>query len=119
MKSTKEGYIKVTGGRIWYKIVGKKSNNPPLVVLHGGPGYPHNYLEPIAALSNQRQVIFYDQLGCGNSDRPNDTKLWTVERFVQELGEVIDTLKLNQYHILGQSWGAALGASFALQNLRV
>ncbi|MDO8503567.1 MAG: proline iminopeptidase-family hydrolase [bacterium] len=115
MKSNKEGYIKVPGGKVWYKIVGNKSSHAPLVVLHGGPGYPHNYLTPLENLSNERQVIFYDQLGCGKSERPTDTKLWTVERFVIELTEILKFLKLNQYHVLGQSWGAALGACFALQ----
>ena len=115
MKFKMEGHINVPGGMVWYKIVGEKTNKLPIIVLHGGPGYPHNYLKPIENLSGERQVIFYDQLGCGKSDRPIDTKLWTVERFVAELAEIIKILKLEQYHILGQSWGAALAGAFALQ----
>ena len=115
MKFKMEGHINVPGGMVWYKIVGEKTNKLPIIVLHGGPGYPHNYLKPIENLSDERQVIFYDQLGCGKSDRPIDTKLWTVERFVAELAEIIKILKLEQYHILGQSWGAALAGAFALQ----
>lgn len=115
MKSEKEGFIKVSGGKVWYKIAGKKSNNIPLLIIHGGPGSTHYYLEPLEDLSDERQVIFYDQLGCGKSDRPNDTSLWTIKSFLDELEEVIRFLKLKEYHILGQSWGAALGASFALK----
>lgn len=108
-----EGHINVMGGKVWYKIVGKKGG-VPLVALHGGPGFPHNYLEPLEELGDEREVIFYDQLGCGKSDRPEDTNLWTVDRFVAELGQVINALGLKEYHLLGQSWGAALAVSFAL-----
>lgn len=108
----KQGYIQVEGGKVWYKIVGEKKNTP-LIVLHGGPGYPHDYLEPLEDLAAERQVIFYDQLGCGNSERPNDVRLWTVSRFVSELVTIIDTLKLKKYHLLGHSWGAALAYAFA------
>lgn len=110
---TNEGFIKVIGGKVWYQIVGKEKNIP-LIVLHGGPGYPHYYLEPLKDLANERQIIFYDQLGCGNSERPDDLSLWNAERFVSELKKVVKTLKLEKYHILGHSWGAALGVSFAL-----
>jgi len=53
-----EGYIPVTGGNVWYKIVGANRKNIPLLVLHGGPGAPHDYLEPLEALSTERPVIF-------------------------------------------------------------
>lgn len=109
----KKGFIKVIGGKIWFKIIGQEKNIP-LVLLHGGPGYPHYYLEPLEDLSCDRQLIFYDQLGCGKSERPNDLTLWSVERCVLELKEIIKALKLKKYHILGHSWGAALGVSFAL-----
>lgn len=111
-RKKKEGFISVTGGRVWYKTIG---SGPPLIVLHGGPGYPHDYLEPLEKLSDEFKVIFYDQLGCGNSERPADSNLWTVERFVSELKDVIGALGISQYHILGQSWGAALATSFALK----
>lgn len=109
----KEGFIKVKGGKVWYEIIGEEKKIP-LIVIHGGPGYPHFYLKPIRELSKKREVIFYDQLGSGNSDRPNDNSLWTVERFKDELKEIIKHLNLEKYHILGHSWGAALAVSFAL-----
>lgn len=109
----KHGFANVPGGKIWYEIVGA-DKGIPLITLHGGPGYPHDYLEPLEDLADQRPVIFYDQLGCGNSDRPHDTSLWTVERFTAELGALINHLGLERYHILGHSWGSALAVSFAL-----
>lgn len=109
----KEGFIDVSSGKVWYKIVGE-NRGIPLIVLHGGPGYPHDYLEPLEDLANNRRVIFYDQLGCGNSQRTSDKSLWTVEYFVKELGEIVKKLDLKKFHILGHSWGAGLAVSFAL-----
>jgi proline iminopeptidase len=60
-------------------------------------------------------VIFYDQLGCGNSDRPSDTALWNVARFVEELEQVLTALKLDKVHILGQSWGTMLAVEYMLR----
>ena len=87
-----EGFIPVVGEyRIWYRMVGggAERENIPLLALHGGPGVPHDYIENLGALaSDTRRVIFYDQLGCGRSDQPDDTSLWRVDRFVEELGIV-------------------------------
>jgi proline iminopeptidase len=89
-----EGYIDVEGGRVWYRAVGE--GGVPLLCLHGGPGFTHYYLEPLEALADRRQVIFYDQLGCGRSDRPADPGLWTADRFVQELADVRAALGLDR-----------------------
>jgi proline iminopeptidase len=59
-------------------------------------------------------VIFYDQLGCGKSDRPSDTTLWTMERFVEEVQTVRDSLHLDKVHLLGGSWGVTLAAEYIL-----
>jgi proline iminopeptidase len=109
---THEGYVDVTAGRVWFRIVGADSTETPLLVLHGGPGATHDYLEPLAALADERPVVFYDQLGCGNSDRPDDPALWTVERYVGEVGEVRQALGLDRVHLLGQSWGGALAVEY-------
>lgn len=109
-----EGYIPVTGGKIWYKIVGTNKPGIPIMVLHGGPGASYDYLEPLAELADARPVIFYDQLGCGNSDRPDDRSLWTIERYVDELQQVRHALGLDEVHILGQSWGTSLAVDYLL-----
>lgn len=109
----REGYISVTGGRVWYQVIGA-GDAIPLLALHGGPGLPHDYLEPLAELADERPVIFYDQLGCGRSDRPEDESLWHMERFVEELGQVREALGLTQVHLLGQSWGTMLAIDYAL-----
>ena len=113
--ATKEGFIQVTGGRVWYRVVGNKRATP-LLVLHGGPGFPSYYLKPLARLADERSVIFYDQLGAGHSDRPNDTTLWQIPRFVKELQTVRDTLGLGEIYIFGHSWGASLAVDYMLTN---
>jgi pimeloyl-ACP methyl ester carboxylesterase len=90
--SAVEGFISFHGHQVWYRIV--KPNQEaegklPLLCIHGGPGVPHDYLEPLEAIANTgRRVIFYDQLGCGNSDRPTwDTTVsaLVLHRFVIDL----------------------------------
>lgn len=107
-----EGWLSVPGGKIWYAVRGADKSGTPLLTLHGGPGAPHNYLEPLGALADQRPVVFYDQLGCGKSDRPTDSSLWNIERFVQELQSLREHLKLEKFHIMGQSWGSVLACEY-------
>ncbi|MEP7170616.1 MAG: proline iminopeptidase-family hydrolase [Bacteroidota bacterium] len=109
-----EGFIHVNGGRVWYKIVGS-GDKTPILTLHGGPGVPSYYLNPLEALSKDRPVIFFDQLGCGRSDRITDTALMTVDNFVELLKQVHDSLGLNDYYLYGQSWGTMLGTDFYLK----
>ena len=109
-----EGYIEVPGGRVWYRAVGEQSDAIPLLCLHGGPGFTHYYLEPLEALAGHRRVIFYDQLGCGRSDSPDDLSLWTVDRFVEELAQVRKALGLEKLHLFGSSWGGMLALQYTL-----
>ncbi|RNF38830.1 proline iminopeptidase-family hydrolase [Planococcus salinus] len=111
MDNVTEGFIPMTGGNVWYRITGK-GPGIPLVVLHGGPGAKSSDSDPLRQLGADRPVIHYDQLGCGKSDRPTDTSLWTVERYVEELEQVIEALKLEEFHLLGHSWGTMLAASY-------
>ncbi len=113
----KEGYIPFRDYKVWYRIVGEAETQAklPLLCLHGGPGAPHDYLEPLEAMATGgRRVIFYDQLGCGNSDHPHNPSLWTVPLFVEELGAVRRSLGLDRVHLLGQSWGGMLAMEYAL-----
>src|SRR5258708_15356366 len=92
----RERRIAVEGGEVWFRIVGEEKSGIPLLTLHGGPGYPHDYLEPLEQLADERPVIFYDQLGCGASERPADRSLWRVDRFVRELAQVPEALRLER-----------------------
>lgn len=112
-----EGFVTFRGHQVWYRIVGagEAPGKLPLLCLHGGPGATHDYLEPLEAMAaTGRRVIFYDQLGVGNSDHPSDPSLWTVDLFVAEVGAVRAALGLDTVHLLGQSWGGMLGMEYAL-----
>jgi proline iminopeptidase len=103
--------------RVWTKRVG---NNASLKVLllHGGPGCTHEYLEacdsylPAAGI----EYYYYDQLGSGRSDRPDDPSLWEVGRFVDEVEQVRQALGLgpDNFVLYGQSWGGILAIEYTL-----
>lgn len=117
-RPTVEGTIPFKGYHTWYKSVGDPANDaerPPLLTLHGGPGAPHDYLENLARLADAgRRVIFYDQLGCGRSDKTGKPEMYTVDLFVEELDVVRRALGLERMHLLGQSWGGMLAMAYAL-----
>ena len=71
-------------------------------------------MEPLEKLADDRPVIFYDQLGCGKSDQPDDRSLWRLERFVEEIDEVRNALDLQEVHLFGQSWGGILALEYML-----
>ena len=111
----KEGMIEVTGGKVWYGIYGK-GDKPPILTLHGGPGASHYYLLPFFkefSDTDNRPIIFYDQLGCGRSERPSEPALWTVEKFRERLSKVVTTLSLKEFHLWGHSWGTQLALAYA------
>jgi proline iminopeptidase len=114
-----QGYISVGKGNVWYESAGEGT---PLLLLHGGPGASSDYLKPLMALAeNGYQVVRYDQLGSYMSDKPDDTSLWQVPRFVEEVETVRRTLGFESMHLLGQSWGSFLALEYALhyqQHLR-
>jgi proline-specific peptidase len=111
-----DGFIDFRGYRTWYESFGESVDGRlPIVILHGGPGATHQYLEPLRSLAaSGRRVIFYDQIGCGRSDRPPDSAFYTVQTFVDELDAVREQLGLARCHILGQSWGGMLAMEYAL-----
>lgn len=105
------------GQKICYWIYGDQtSSKSPLLVVHGGPGSPHNYLLPLAKLAKDQPVIFYDQLGCGKSPYLGlGDSLWNLEYFVDELIHLVTALNLNKFHLLGHSWGTILAVEYALK----
>jgi proline-specific peptidase len=111
-----EGFIEFRGSRTWYRSVGVGApGRLPLVLLHGGPGATHQYLQPLEALARfGRRVIFYDQVGCGRSGHPADPEFYGVATFVDEFAALRDQLELPAVHVLGQSWGGMLAMEIAL-----
>ena len=105
--------------RVWVKRTG---NNPRLrvLLLHGGPGATHEYLEacdsylPGAGI----EYYYYDQLGSGHSDQPEEPSLWDLDRFVDEVEQVRRALGLGRddFVLYGQSWGGLLAIEYALHH---
>jgi L-proline amide hydrolase len=111
------------GGWTWYRVDGDlgASGPAPLVILHGGPGAAHDYLEPVADLASTagRPCVLYDQIGCGRSQHLPDAPagFWTVDLFRRELAALVEHLNIaGRYHVLGQSWGGMLGMEHALEH---
>jgi proline iminopeptidase len=115
MSEIKEGRLLIdkAGNGIFYKLFGQGSQT--LVGLHGGPGADHRYLIRLGELATgDLQVLLYDQLGSGKSDRPDEPSLWTVPRFVDELETIRRGLGLGRIHLFGQSWGGMLALQYTL-----
>ena len=112
MVRVQEGYMPFGKYRTYYRIVGEKSVKAPLLLLHGGPGSTHNYFEVLDDLAEKdhRQLVMYDQIGCGKSSMPDDqaNQVYNRETWVKELIALRDYLGLDQVHLLGQSWGGML-----------
>ncbi|MEP0134510.1 MAG: proline iminopeptidase-family hydrolase [Eudoraea sp.] len=118
--------VQTTAGefKVWTKRVG---NNPKMKVLllHGGPGATHEYFEVFDSYFPNAEIeyYYYDQLESAYSDQPNDSTLWSVDRYVDEVEQVRKALGLNSdnFYLLGSSWGGILCMEYALkyqQNLK-
>ncbi len=108
--------VPVVGGKynVWTKRVG--AGGTKVLAVHGGPGGNHEYMECLEDFLPQGgyELYYYDQLGCGNSDHPDDASLWTVERYLKEVEEVRAGLGLTDFVFYGQSWGGMLAQEYAI-----
>ena len=110
-----EGYMPFIGYKTYYRIVGEASEKTPLLLLHGGPGSTPDYFEVLDSIAEiGRQIISYDQIGCGNSYLDGHPELWTQKTWIDELIAIREYLHLDTVHILGQSWGAMQAIAYAI-----
>ena len=118
MAAIREEYIDFKGYKTYCRIVGEGGNGKlPLLALHGGPGCAHDYLESLDGIAEKygRQVVYYDQLGCGKSVVPGShPDMWCAELWEEEVDVVRRALGLDHIHILGQSWGGMLTIQYAV-----
>ncbi|WP_410971880.1 alpha/beta fold hydrolase, partial [Salmonella sp. SAL4445] len=75
-----------------------------------------DYLLPLTRLSEERTIVLYDQLDCGDSDKPGAERNWTVERFVAEVDALRSALEIDRCIILGHSWGGLIAVEYAARN---
>ncbi|MCU0405303.1 MAG: proline iminopeptidase-family hydrolase [Chitinophagaceae bacterium] len=103
---------------VWTKSLGN-SPSMKLLLLSGGPGTSHEYFECMESFlpAEGIELIYYDQLGTGFSDNPDDTAFWDLDRYVEEVEQVRKALGLNKdnCYLLGHSWGGLLGMQYALK----
>ena len=110
------GMIQIDGKyKVWTKKIGDGAIK--VLTLHGGPGSTHAYLECFEKFLPQAGIEFYyyDQLGCGFSDKPEDTSLWTLDRFRDEVEQVRGALGLENFILYGHAFGAMIAIEYALK----
>ena len=114
---TDEGTLEHRGHRVWWGRAdeSESTSQAPLLTVHGGPGICHDCLEPLAALGADRPVLFYDQYGCGRSDRAADPAEYDIELFVDELATVREELAPDEVHLYAHSYGGPLLLEYMFQ----
>jgi pimeloyl-ACP methyl ester carboxylesterase len=115
-----EGYRRLGGVDQWVMIRGEDLSNPPLICLHGGPGFSETWLQRYfnAVLERSFTVVYWDQRGAGKSCNSSIAKSsMTVEQFIADLDHLVDAVRArlgqSKVVIFGHSWGSVLGALYA------
>jgi proline iminopeptidase len=109
-----EDYMNVEGGKVWYRVLGE-GRETPLLLMHGGPGGTSYSFYQFAEFTSDRPIILFDQLGSGRSGHHTDTSLLRVENFVEQVKALKEKLGLNEFYVLGHSWGSALALEYYLK----
>ena len=115
-KSTEEvsGFLNINGNQLYYNISGYGDT---IVVLHGGPGFSHQYMKPQldSLLSNHFTLLYFDQRGSGWSDGHDDTLNLKIENFVEDLELLRKHFKISELNLLGHSFGGLLGMYYSIK----
>lgn len=103
----------MNGEKLWYESEGK---GPPLVLISGGPGAPHDIFHPwFSVLADRYRVIYFDAFGRGKSDRARSPKEYTFDRDVEDLEGLRKALGLSKMAVLGFSYGGMVAQAYALK----
>ncbi len=106
-------FVTVNGAKLWYQMVGK---GEPLLLIAGGPGVSHSYLQPwFSALSDSYRVIYFDAFGRGKSDRAKSDSEYTFQRDVEDIEGLRRELNLGKINVLGHSYGGLVAQAYALK----
>jgi proline iminopeptidase len=108
-----EGTVEISGGKIWYYVIGE-GDKTPLLMMHGGPGGSSYSLFLLGDLGDDRPIILFDQVGTGRSEILSDTSLMTMDYMLDQTKEFVDVLGLEEFYIYGHSWGCMLGLDYYL-----
>ena len=114
----RNGRARVRTKRLYYRRIGEPKRGTVLL-LHGGPGLTHEYLTPLADLAGAGyEVVFYDQLGCGRSERPTSYRDYTIASSADDADQLRRRLNLGRVHLFGHSYGGALALEAAVRHPR-
>jgi proline iminopeptidase len=106
-----ENYVTIRDSKVYVKTIGQGEK---LVFLHGGPGGEHRFFLPhIQALSEEYELVFYDQKGCGKSEPLSDPSQYSMDEEVQTLEELRKALGIKKLNLIGESWGSMLALLYA------
>jgi len=105
------GYVYANGVRLYYEMIGQ---GEPLLLLNGGPGFPHDYLQQLQMLAPYACLVFFDQRGTGKSDKV-DTQGYTIDANVEDVENLREALQLGPCGVLGHSWGGMLAQAYVLK----
>lgn len=109
---TKHGYVSVNGRNIYYEKVGYGAEN--IVVIHGGPGLPHNYLLPaLQNLAPYATIWFYDARGHGLSEQNPPNEAYTMQQLVDDVDGFVKAVHLDNYSVFGHSFGGMVALKYA------
>ena len=111
MSSSVDGYVTSNGVRLYYEVEGE---GKPLILLSGGPGFSHDYLQEMRSLCRYARLVFFDQRGTGKSDKA-DPSTYTIDANVEDVENLRRSLNLGRCIVLGHSWGGMLAQAYALK----
>lgn len=110
----REGYIPAKNAELYYRVIGE---GQPLILLHGGPDFDHNYLLPdMDLLSDSFRLIYYDQRGRGKSAGKVQPKDVTISSDVEDLESLRKYFQFKSVAVLGHSWGGLLAVEYAIRH---
>jgi len=111
----REGRVDIHGYDLFWRSVGDGGDRGTVLMVHGGPGMPHDYLAPFEDLASfGYRVVFYDQLGCGRSARARDPAEYSIDRDVADLEALRSALHLGRVDLVGSSYGGLVAIAYAL-----
>ncbi|MBM4184551.1 MAG: alpha/beta fold hydrolase [Gemmatimonadetes bacterium] len=110
----RQGMLSLETARIYYEVLG---TGEPIIVVHGGPGMDHAYLQPgLDALGTRNTLVYYDQRGTGRSAASLDSATINVDAFVEDIDGLRQALGYERVSLLGHSWGALLALEYAARH---
>lgn len=110
-QAARQGMLSLDEASLFYEIVG---SGEPIIVVHGGPGLDHEYLQPgLDALGTRNTLIYYDQRGTGRSSAALDASTISFDAFVEDIDALREALGHERVSVLGHSFGSLIALEYA------